>query len=170
MSWTDQNVEPNVEKHNTIIHKLVHCDSSTNIYEYAQALLPNWILHVCERYVDEYNMLQTNWINLCTQWKTTPKRILIVSFLPSREEFEKLGHSDSETSRSTYQILATCCNMLTANGFVIRAYTEVTACKSCEQAMLSKTVYDYLSEHKSPLVSGEWNDTCKACREIKKEN
>jgi hypothetical protein len=165
MSWTDQHIEPNLEKRETLLQKLAQCDSTENIYDYVHSVLPKWILHTCRQYVSEYALLQKNWEQLCNQWNTTPKRILIVSFLPSREEFEKLSQSNLDSSSgSTFHILATCCNKLTANGFVVRAYTELTACKRCEQAMLSERVYTYLREHKSPLAQeNEWSDTCRSC-------
>jgi hypothetical protein len=164
MSWTDQRIEPESEKRETLLQKLAQCESSENIYDYTQAILPNWILHTCRQYVNEYELLQKNWEQLCNQWNTTPKRILIVSFLPSREEFEKLSPSNSSTNIDTFQIIATCCNKLTAHGFVVRAYTELTACKRCEQAMLSERVYTYLREHKSPLAQvSEWSNICRSC-------
>lgn len=156
MYWSDQHIEPDPEKIESVLASIKKND---DLYTFVNQLLPNWIIHTCDGYTSEYSILESNWKNLCNEWKTTPQKILIVSYVPSREEFEKLQSNDS-----AFQILATCCNQLAGNGFVVRAETELVACKKCEQAMLSRRVYDYLQQHKSPLVSGEWNDCCKACQ------
>lgn len=156
MYWSDQHIEPDSEKIESLIESIKKND---DLYELIHQLLPNWIIHTCDGYTSEYSILESNWKNLCSEWKTTPQKILIVSHVPSREEFEKLQSNDS-----AFQILATCCNRLTGNGFVVRADTELVACEKCKQAMLSRRVYDYLQQHKSPLASGEWNECCKACQ------
>lgn len=162
MSWTDQTLEPNAETRQQVIDKLVHCEPE-NIYDYVTNILPEWIRHTCKQYASEYTLLETNWKNLCSQWKTSPKRILIVDFLPSREDFERLTQQ-SNSSNSSYFLIGTCCNLLTKNGFVIRANTELTLCVKCEKAILTERVYNYLLENKSTLVSGEWNKCCKECQ------
>jgi hypothetical protein len=164
MSWTDQTLEPDTEKRNRVIEKIAHCEPE-NIYDYVRSILPEWIRYTCKRYTSDYALLETNWKNLCAQWKTTPKRILIVQFLPSREDFERLAQPSNSSNLSSYSLIGTCCNLLTRNGFVIRAESELVPCIKCEQAMLSERVYNYLLENKSTLVSGVWNACCKECRE-----
>lgn len=172
MYWSDQHIEPDSEKIESLIESIKKND---DLYELIHQLLPDWIIHTCDGYTSEYSILESNWKNLCNEWKTTPQKILIVSHVPSREEFEKLQSPTSKAGRrsedaivdvsdSSFRILATCCNRLTGNGFVVRAESELVACKKCKQAMISRRVYDYLQQHKSPLASGEWNECCKACQ------
>lgn len=158
MLWTDQSIEINSEKRDSILKTL---GTSQNILEEVQRVLPNWIVYSCDGYTSEYSILENNWKNLCNEWKTTPKKILIVSFIPSREVFEKL-QSIEDTSIS-YLILATSCNRLAANGFVVRTTSELVPCVKCNRAMLSKRVFEYLFENKSPLIVESWKDTCKDC-------
>jgi len=158
--FSDQQIEPNLEKRENILSSI---QQTSDLYSFVRQLVPNWIIHTCDGYTFEYSVLELNWKNLCNEWKTTPQKILIVSYVPSQEEFKKLQSPIVDPLESSFQILATCCNRLAANGFVIRAETELTSCKKCKLAMLSKHVYEYLQQNKSPILSGNWNECCKSC-------
>lgn len=160
--FSDQEIEPNPEKRETILSSI---QQTSDLYSFIKQLLPNWIIHTCDGYTSEYSILETNWKNLCNEWNTTPQKILIVSYLPSQEEFKKLQSPVVDPLETSFQILGACCNRLTAKGFVIRAETELVSCKRCKQAMLSKRVYEYLQQNKSPILSGKWNECCRSCLE-----
>jgi len=159
--FSDQKINPDSEKREALLSIL---KETSDPYSFVEQILPGWILHTCDGYTSEYSILETNWKNLCNEWKTTPKKILIVSYLPSQEEFQKLQSPVIDPSEDSFQMIATCCNRLAANGFVVRAETELTACKTCKQAILSKRVFEYLQQNKSPIAIGEWNELCKSCR------
>ena len=151
MSWTDQSLEPNAEILKNAISKINYYDGN-DILEYANILLPNWIVNIIEKYAEEYSVLEQNWKNLCAQWKTTPKRIIIVDFLPEKGDFKG------------YHLLEAFCNHLTVKGYVIRNKTEIVGCKTCNCAILSQRVFNYLLENKSTLISGTWNENCLKCQ------
>lgn len=151
MSWTDQLLEPDTKNLEKTIEKINHYEGH-EIIDYANHILPNWIVSVSEKYAEEYSILEQNWKNLCAQWKTTPKRIIIVDFLPEKGDFRG------------YHLLEAFCNHLTVNGYVIRNKTELVACKTCGCALLTQRVYSYLLQNKSTLIPSEWNENCLKCQ------
>lgn len=149
------------ENNEEIITKLHDSQDYQTLLSWINLNLPNWIQEQLDDYAEEYTFLALNWAYLCVQWKTEPKQILIVEFLPNvcldpdYKEFEK------------YRILQVVIDGLSKNGFIIRKKSEIVACKGCQKALLSKEIYDFFkskpnSHKKLPKV---WNEYCLNCQE-----
>lgn len=85
--------------HNEIIKKLNH-------------KFPNWINNIVDNYRKDYDYLNSNWVKLCEKLNTTPKKILLVNYLPHPNDKNKnndiLQYSD----------------LLTKHGYVVRRESE----------------------------------------------
>jgi len=131
-----------------------------DILIWVDAIVPGWILHQTKSYTREYAMLEQNWIHLCNQWKTKPKYILIVEYIPD----QRLMHR--------FQILSALCNHLTRDGNVIRKESELTTCVDCDRAMLTERVVEQIhrarQQHRNEVtgptpVPEVWNERCADC-------
>lgn len=111
--------------------------------------IPAWVVKICKHYTNDFVFLEKNWQNLCNQWNTTPKEIIIVDFLPREQGFED------------YKILEKFCNRLTKYGFVIRSHTELVPCEICKNAQITEQVYRHLTHLHS--THKEWNPICTMC-------
>lgn len=125
---------------------------NVNIFDVIEKIIPEWIIKRTYFYVEKYSTLQTNWKNLCSQWKTTPKEIILVEYLPDIDKFEH------------YTTLRHIIDTLTFNGYVVRNIADITTCKRCNGAMLSEIAYNFMKEKSSlPMWNKEWSDTCDGC-------
>lgn len=128
-----------------------------HIFEVIKKIIPNWIIKRTDFYVKKYDNLQHNWVKVCTEWKTTPKEILLVEYIPNieNEDFEK------------YSILKRIIDSLTFNGYVVRSINDMTTCKKCNGAMLTETAYNFFKQiNKDKNISSwtkEWSDVCESC-------
>jgi len=131
-----------------------------DILNWIDSIVPGWVLHRTKQYTRDYTMLEQNWIQLCDQWKTTPKYILIVEFLPDQRFMHR------------FQILWALCNHLTRDGNVVRKSSELTGCLKCGRAMLTERVVQQIHQVRTqnpnnagPAVVPEvWNERCSECR------
>ena len=49
----------------------------------------SWVQHILEDYPVEYIFLKENWSKACTVFKTSPKKIFLVTHIPSKLDTEK---------------------------------------------------------------------------------
>ena len=148
--YMDSTLTQDIDKKVSTIENIKDSDLLYKVMEF----IPFWIVHSCKHYTDDFLFLEKNWINLCQQWNTTPKNILIVEYLPREEGF------------TNYKILEIICNRLTKYGYVIRNQTELVPCELCKNAQITEQVYSHL---KHLHVSGKkWNTICNLCKNRKK--
>ena len=134
------------------LEKLNYIDDEWQLLGYAETILPNWIVHRCDHYAPEYQVLEQNWYRLCAQWKTVPRQILVVDYLPqSQEEF------------ANYQVLLCFCNKLTHMGYVIRNKADLVPCQTCRRLLLSEKVYRLLKPHNTAGLPERWSPLCEDC-------
>lgn len=119
-------------------------------------VFPYWILSICDSYAPEYDYLNENWKNLCAQWDTTPKQILIVKAMPEGYVFDG------------FRVMERVINLLTKNGFVIRTPRELQACTRCKKiAILSHGFYQHLLRLNRLVIPETWTELCKKCEKEK---
>ena len=153
MAFSDVELCSTPEEVGRTLEKIQYLDDENRLFEYIEdALFPRWILVRLKDYAPEYKVLQDNWFRLCAQWQTSPRQILLVDFLPEQMNFAE------------HKILGLVCNLLTKYGYVIRNKTELFPCQTCEKALLTQKVHDYLVQHKSNIVPPEWAPQCVSCR------
>lgn len=141
--YLDANLTKDLNKELTKIDNLSDYDLLRNLPSF-------WLLKSCKHYTNDYIFLEKNWHNLCNQWNTTPKEILIVEFLPREQGVED------------YKILESLCNKLTKYGYVIRNQTELVPCEVCKNAQITEYVYKHLTHLHT--THKEWNPICTMCK------
>lgn len=129
-----------------------------HIFKVIEKIIPNWIIKKTNFYVKQYKTLENNWFKICSQWKTKPKEILIVEYLPDLDNFEN------------YTILRHIIESLTINGYVIRNIRDITTCDKCNGAMLNEVSFNFLKEQETSIISNDskWNSICDTCNTSEK--
>jgi hypothetical protein len=159
--YSDETLIPILEENNLDIYE---CKSDLDIFEILKITMKDWIVKKMESYSCQYEHLQKNWKQLCHQWNTEPKEILIVEFLPSLEEMND--------GFKNYKIVEHIINILSLNGYIVRSKQELDICKKCHKAILSKNAYDYFKQkyiqHRmsNELFYGDWDDICISCKKL----
>jgi hypothetical protein len=126
--------------------------STDRVMEYLFLFFPDWIVEQTQKYAKEYETLEQNWHRLCAQWKTVPRAILIVEYLPQPEQY------------ADYQLLLAFCNHLTRMGYVIRQRTDLQRCPNCGCAILSRFVHGFLKQRGSKMIPAVWSSYCIDCK------
>lgn len=108
---------------------------------------PNWLVISVDKYSEDYPHLQRNWETLCQQFKTKPKKIVLVNEIVFEE---------------TPTTLNKICDFMTKNGYVVRRSNEFIACSVCEKAIPCIEIWNILKEKNFP-VPRNWSDKCQSC-------
>jgi len=117
--------------------------------------ISNWVTTILPSYSKDYAFLEMNWKNISNHLKVQPQKIIIVSYLPeSTDDFKD------------YKILETLCDNLTKFGYIVRHQSQLQGCKSCDKALLTKNVYDYVRKKynsKGSQLPSNWSEYCSTC-------
>ncbi len=151
-SYTDLELFQSLRPTESELYAQLEAQTASTIRAFVDEFLPGWVQRACTRYVDECVILQINWTRLCTEWKTAPKEILIVEFLPT-------------TDWTQYEFLGKVCNVLTKYGYVVRNCSELTTCAQCDAAMLTEVVLAHVRERNPKMFSFQWDTRCLKCRD-----
>lgn len=135
------------------LDKINLLDDEYALLAYARTLLPDWIVHHCDHYAPEYQILEQNWYQLCAHWRTTPRQILVVRHLPQTQEEVK-----------DHQLMILFCNKLTRMGYVIRHKRDLVPCSQCKSILLSEAIYNVFKQRHSTGIPATWSPLCSACQ------
>ena len=105
---------------------------------------PDWIKASTPVFSSDYLFMEKNWKQVCTEGKTTPKRIVIVEFLSLDPE---------------YEIIQILWDILTKMGFCVKSVDELVLCKNCRCALPTEKYYRALGI----LIPEKYMDVCTDC-------
>jgi hypothetical protein len=137
----------------TTLEKIERIEDEYALLAYARTLLPDWIVHHCDHYASEYQVLEQNWMRLCAQWNVTPRQILVVRHLPQTQE-----------EVNDHQLMFLFCNRLTRMGYVIRHQRDLVPCQVCKGILLSQEIYNVFKQRQSTGIPAAWSPLCSACQ------
>ena len=133
-------------KDNTDIQQLASLKTLKDVKDWVEIAYPRWIVGTAKRFSDDYPHLTCSWVEMCKTLKVKPAEILLVSYLPHKEDTER-------------QILNAVCDIFSRSGFVIRRAHEFQQCTICESLLPSQQVWNKLTV-KPPF---EWKNCCRMC-------
>jgi hypothetical protein len=144
----------------TLENELVVFSTRADPMGYIRETLPDWIVSRHQGYCSALFRFEAVWKGLCHQMNTTPKEIILVSFLPSIP-VPPTGNEFCE-----FRILEKVCDTLTRNGYIVRQAADFAVCERCGKLFLSKKAHTSLqalfmsnSPRPSPLLPLEWTPT-----------
>ena len=114
-------------------------------------------VYILDGYDPTYTFLNQTW-NICsTNFKTTPKRLVLLETLV----FEEKVSSDDVSS------YIDACNTLTQLGFCVRDISKFQPCsEKCGKAIVTKELYDH-AKQKWTFLPNVWRPVCSACLDTK---
>jgi len=109
---------------------------------------PKWIQGLVDDYSEDYPVLKSNWMEMCTRNKVKPTKIMIVDFVSFEQE---------------YSLLRIFCEILTLSGFCVRSKQEIFPCKICKNAIPQLHIYNLLKGNGEKMIPDVWQTTCQKC-------
>jgi len=130
-----------------ILDQLTSAQTIADAERVIERYYPNWLLLSLERYSEDYPHLQNNWLRLCQDMQTEPKKIVLVN---------EILFGDTPTT------LNKICEFMTKKGYVVRRSNEFVACSVCERAIPCLEIWTFLKEKGFPVPSA-WSNKCTSC-------
>jgi hypothetical protein len=138
-------VDPlNVEE---IKDKFSIINDELQIFKFIESVFPSWIYQTLDSYSNDYPHLTSNWNKICSMLNTTPKKIVLVTWI-SRDE--------------SYKLVMYFCEVLTKRGYIVRRVDEIITCKSCNRGIPDREVWEKMKEHNIECPD-KWSYICSSC-------
>lgn len=132
------------------IPKLRECKTMEDIRNLVNTTFPTWISGIYKKYSTDYPFLSVSHSTFCKALKTTPKDIILVTFIPDEG---LLGFSVLQKFLDTF----------TCNGFVVRRDTEFSPCPECNSLIPDKSLHIKMYFMKPDETPKKWASYCRDC-------
>lgn len=136
-----------------ISESLKECKTIEEIKEYINDTMPGWITSYHSTYSMDYPFLISNFTQICQKYKTTPKGLVLVKYIP--------GEGDLVCN---YRTLTKFLDVMAANGFCVRRDCEFFPCKKCDSLIPKRALYSKLKFVSPNGVPSTWRNTCEKCK------
>lgn len=148
---TDFNIKyKDVESTKFILEQLKTCITMKDVLDLVKGTLPDWIITFINRYSDDYPKLTENWVTYCTEMNTKPSQIMIVEYVPSKEE--------------GYGVMNALCGLFTKAGFAIRTNRDIQQCTVCDAGIPTQNRYNFMQNNGITQLPSAWSPWCIECK------
>lgn len=131
---------------------LRECKTIEEVKSFINVVMSDWIVSYHNTYSMDYPYLINNFIQVCKRYKTEPKGIVLVRYIPGENDLI-----------SEYRVLTRFLDVMAANGFCVRRQSEFFPCKKCDCLIPVRPLYSKLKFTSPESVPSVWIDTCKKC-------
>ncbi len=129
------------------IQELATLKTLQDVKEWVDKMYPGWIVGNAKRFSDDYPHLTCSWVEMCKMLKINPTEIMLVSYIPHKDDLER-------------KILNAVCDIFSRSGFLLRRAIEFQPCPVCFSLLPSQDAWKKLTV-KPPF---QWKNYCKLCQ------
>jgi hypothetical protein len=115
-----------------------------SVLEYIDEKYPKWVYKICDKYSNDYNYLNSNWVQMARVFNTTKKKIIIVENMLEDE-------------------LYTFAELLTKVGFIIRTKDEYIYCSKCNKCIPTEKTFNIMKEKNIQFIPESYSTFCSSC-------
>lgn len=148
---SDLNIKyKDVESTAFILEEIKKCRTMKEISDLVRSALPHWIIGFIDRYSNDYPDLTNNWNTYCKELNTKPTQILIVEYVPIKEE--------------GYEVLNALCGLFTKVGFAVRTNRDIQPCTVCDAGIPTQNRYNFMKSNGITNLPETWSPCCIECK------
>ena len=129
------------------INDLATLKNLKEVKDWTEKMYPQWLLGTAKRFSDDYPHLTCSWVEMCKTLKTKPAEIMLVSYLPHKDDPQR-------------KILNTVCDIFSRCGFLLRREIEFKGCPVCSSLLPTQEAWQKLTV-KPPF---KWSHYCRLCQ------
>lgn len=136
-----------------LIDRLKSLRTMGDIRNFIDELYPTWFVTAIDSYSADYPTLNSNWEHVCARLQVPKAQIIIVDYLPNKEECRD------------HTFISLLAENITRAGFIVRRRTELIPCSNCGKALPTYGVYSLMLSKKLK-VPRTWKPNCTECEVI----